>query len=280
MDDLSGRAAVVTGAGSGIGRATAHALARAGVAVLVADIDGNRATTVSAEILAGGSRAVSLRCDVSVDDDMERMRQVALDEFGRVDIVMNNVGVLVMGRPENLPVDAWRRLLDVNVLSVARSISVFLPGLLAQGSGHIVNTASTAGLYAYSYERLPYSASKGAVIAVSEALALYCRPRGIGVTVLCPGPVTTNIGEQVQIFGELGRIHGPGSLTALDPSVVGEQVVDAIRRDVFLLATHPEVHATLIERAQDPEGFIVRQIESLAAQDAEWAARTESGTSP
>ena len=151
---------------------------------------------------------------------------------------------------------------------------MYLPGLLEQGSGHIVNTASTAGLYAYSFERLPYSASKGAVIAISEALALYCRPRGIGVTVLCPGPVVTNIAEQVQTFGELGTVHGPGSLIPLDPSVVGDQVVDAIRRNVFLLPTHPEVHTTLVERAQDPEGFIVRQIASLAEQDAEWATST------
>ena len=280
MDDLNGRAAVVTGAGSGIGRATARSLARAGAAVVVADIDGDRSAAVAGEIVAGGGRAHGLQCDVSLDEDIEHLRETALSEFGRVDIVMNNVGVLVMGRPENLPVDAWRRVLDINVLSVARSISVFLPGLLAQGSGHIVNTASTAGLFAYSYERLPYSASKGAVIAISEALALYCRPLGIGVTVLCPGPVSTNIGEQIQVFGELGRIHSPGSLKPLDPSVVGDQVVDAIRRNVFLLPTHPEVHEILVERAQDPEGFVVRQIASLAAQDAEWAETSGAGDRP
>src|SRR4029077_20906968 len=131
--------------------------------------------------------------------------------------------------------------LDINVVSIGRSLSVFLPGLLAQGSGHVVNTASTAGLFAYSYERLPYSASKAAVVALSEALALYTRPRGVGVTVLCPGPGATNIAEQVEVFGHLGRIHGP-CLPLLDPAVVGEQVLDAIRRDIFFLPTHPEIH--------------------------------------
>jgi NAD(P)-dependent dehydrogenase (short-subunit alcohol dehydrogenase family) len=271
MQDLTGRAAVVTGGGSGIGRASALSLGRAGVAVVVADIDGQRAASVAAEIAAAGGRAVGRRSDVSSDADVADLRETALGELGRVDIVMNNVGVLAMGLPENIPISAWQRLIDVNLVSVARSLSVFLPGLLAQGSGHIVNTASTAGLYAYSYERLPYSATKGAVVALSEALALYARPRGVGVTVLCPGPVTTNIGQQVQVFGELGPIRGP-ALAPLDPAVVGDQVVDAIRRDVFFLPTHPEVHDILVDRANDPEGFLNRQVALLAAQDAERAA--------
>ena len=263
MEDLRGRTAVVTGAGSGIGRASAMALARAGVAVVVADIDGDRAASVAAEIVGEGGRAAARRSDVASDEDVAGLREVALGEFGRVDIVMNNVGVLMMGLPENIPVHAWHRALDVNLLSVARSISVFLPGLLAQGSGHIVNTASTAGLFAYSYERLPYSATKGAIVALSEALVLYTRPRGVGVTLLCPGPVATNIGQQIQVFGEMGPIHGP-ALPPLEPAVVGDQVVDAIRRDLFFLPTHPEVHDILVERAGDPEGFVDRQIAGLA----------------
>ena len=180
MDDLTDRVAVITGGGSGIGRATAMALADAGVRVAVTDVNAERAVLVAGEITAAGGHAIGQRCDVSSDEDMAAIREVALDRFGRVDIVMNNVGVLVMGTPEAIPVTAWQRLIDVNLVSVARSISVFLPGLLAQGSGHIVNTASTAGLFAYSYERLPYSATKAAIIALSEALALYTRPRGVG----------------------------------------------------------------------------------------------------
>jgi NAD(P)-dependent dehydrogenase (short-subunit alcohol dehydrogenase family) len=266
MDDVTGRVAVITGGGSGIGRATAIALAEAGAHVAVSDVNGDRANTVADEIRTAGGQAVGLRCDVSSDDDMVSLREGALGEFGRVDIVMNNVGVLVLGRPESIPVTAWQRVIDINLVSLARSLSVFLPGLLAQGSGHIVNTASTAGLYAYSFERLPYSATKGAVVAVSEALALYARPRGIGVTLLCPGPVSTNIAEQMEIYGELETIHGPG-LPVLDPAVVGQQVVDAIRQDIFFLPTHRQVHDLLVGRAEDPEGFLAGQIESLRIQD-------------
>jgi NAD(P)-dependent dehydrogenase (short-subunit alcohol dehydrogenase family) len=263
---LSGRVAVITGGGSGIGRGTSLALAREGVRVLVTDIDADRATAVAQEIAEAGGAAHGTRCDVSSDADVAASREIALERFGRVDIVMNNVGVLVLGRPEVIPASAWLRLLDINVASIGRSLNVFLPGLLEQGSGHIVNTASTAGLFGYSYERLPYSASKGAVVALSEALALYTRPRGVGVTVLCPGPVSTNIIEQVTVFGEPPRMHSPG-LALLDPAAVGAQVCDAIARDIFFLPTHGEVHEILVRRAQDPEGFVAAQADALWAED-------------
>ena len=121
---------------------------------------------------------------------------------------MNNVGVLALGSPNGIPVSAWQSILDINVLSIVRSNAVFLDDMVRRGSGHIVNTASTAGLFAYGYERLPYSASKGAVVALTEALALYAKPRGVGVTCLS-GPVATNIVEQVQVFGEIGVVRGP-----------------------------------------------------------------------
>jgi NAD(P)-dependent dehydrogenase (short-subunit alcohol dehydrogenase family) len=267
VDDLTGRVAVITGAGSGIGRATSIALAREGARVVVTDIDGDRAGAVASEIGGEGGEARGARCDVASDDDVARTREIALEAFGRVDVVMNNVGVLALGMPDAIPSSAWQRLLDINVVSIGRSLNVFLPGLLAQGSGHIVNTASSAGLFAYSYERLPYSASKGAVVALSEALALYTRPRGVGVTVLCPGPVATNIIEQVQVFGDVGKIHSP-ELPLLDPAVVGAQVCDAIKRDIFFLPTHAAVHSILVRRAQDPEGFVAAQAEKLRAEDA------------
>jgi NAD(P)-dependent dehydrogenase (short-subunit alcohol dehydrogenase family) len=265
--DPDQRVAIVTGAGSGIGRASALALAGAGARVVVADRDAARSEVVATEITARGGAAVAVRCDVTSDDDMAALRSSTKSAFGSVDIVMNNVGLLAIGRPDAIPLEAWRRVLDVNVVAIARSISLFLPELIAQGRGHIVNTASTAGLYAYSYERLPYSASKGAVVALSEALALYARPRGVGVTVLCPGPVATNIAEQVEVFGDPGAMHGPG-LSVLDPSVVGEQVVSAVRANRFLLLTHPEVQRVLIERAQNPERFVDEQVEAVGRWDA------------
>jgi len=262
MEELRGRVAVITGGGSGIGRATALAFAREGALPVIADIDITRAELVEREASERGAEALGVRCDVTSDADFDALYDATLERFGRVDIVMNNASVIPIGLPENLPMEAWERCIDVNLLSVVRSLRRFLPRFLEQGSGHVVNTASTAGLMAYAYERLPYSATKGAVIALSEALALYLRPRGVGVTCLCPGPVATNISEQMQFHDDV-RLHGPRDLEVLDPAVVGDMVVDAVRANRFLLLTHDEVHDLLVQRAEDPEGFLSGQVAAL-----------------
>jgi NAD(P)-dependent dehydrogenase (short-subunit alcohol dehydrogenase family) len=263
MEELRGRVAVVTGGGSGIGRATALAFAREGALPVIVDIDVARAASVEREARAFGVEALAVRCDVTSDADFDALCDATLERFGRVDIVMNNASVIPIGLPERLPMEAWERCIDVNLLSIVRSLQRFLPRFLEQGSGHIVNTASTAGLMAYAYERLPYSATKGAVIALSEALALYLLPRGVGVTCLCPGPVATNIAEQMQ-FHDNVPLHGPGGLELLDPAAVGDMVVDAVRANRFLLLTHESVRDVLVQRAQDPEGFLAGQIAAIA----------------
>jgi NAD(P)-dependent dehydrogenase (short-subunit alcohol dehydrogenase family) len=134
--------------------------------------------------------------------NLEAARDVALDHFGRVDLVMNNVGVLAVGKVEDIPLEAWQRIIDINLLGIVRSNLVFLPLLIEQGSGHLVNTASTAGLLPYGFDRLPYTATKHAVVGLSEALALYLRPQGIGVSCLCPAGVATNIVEQITFYGD------------------------------------------------------------------------------
>jgi len=266
MRELRDRVAVVTGGGSGIGRAIALALAGRGVRVVVVDRDAARAAAVERELVDGGADAVGRAGDVTVEDDLVAARQACLDRWGRVDIVVNNAGVLAVGRPEDIPISEWQRVIDVNLLSVARSIHVFLPTLLAQGDGHIVNTASTNGLYPYSFDRLPYSATKAAIIAVSEALTLYARPRGVGVTCLCPGPTATNIAEQVRFSGELTAIRPP-SLGVVSAAAVGDQVVAAIESGQFLVLTHPEVHDILVRRAADPDRFLADELAILEQAD-------------
>ena len=266
MEQLEGRVAVITGGGSGIGRGTALALARANAIPIVVDIDGDRARAVEDEARQLGVDAVGVACDVTRDDDVVSLRDLALERFGRADIVMNNVSVIPIGRPETLPMSEWQRAIDVNLLATVRSLQVFLPVFLERREGHVVNTASTAGLFAYAYERLPYTATKAAVVAVSEALALYVRPRGIGITCLCPGPTATNIVEQIRFHDEV-PLNSPGDLEIMDAETVGQLVVDAIRADTFLLLPHGDaVHDILVRRAQDPEAFLVGQIAALSAK--------------
>jgi len=256
---LAGAAAVVTGAGSGIGRASAISLAGRGCAVVVSDIDLDRAEETADLVRRADGQAASLRVDVHEQAEVEALRDLSLDRFGRLDVVMNNVGVLAMGAPEALPLEGWQRVLDLNVLSLARSNLVFLPHLLAQGHGHIVNTASASGLLAYGYDRLPYVASKHAIVGVSEALAIYLGPKGIGVTCVCPSGVITNIVEQITFYGETTSPRAPQH-PLVAPEDVGELVADAVIAGRFLVVTAPEIHDELRERAADPEAYLQRMI--------------------
>jgi NAD(P)-dependent dehydrogenase (short-subunit alcohol dehydrogenase family) len=257
--DVDGAVAVLTGAGSGIGRATALALAARGTRVAVSDVDAARAEQTAADVAAAGGDAIAVRVDVAQPDDLEALRERCLERFGRVDVVVNNVGVLAMGAPESLPVEAWRRVLDLNVLSIARSNLVFLPLLLGQQHGHVVNTSSASGLLAYGFDRLPYVASKHAVVGISEALALYLGPKGIGVTCVCPSGVATNIMEQVSIYGEASTPRAPQH-PIVDAGVVGELVVDAMSSGRFLVLTADEIRGELVDRATDIEAYIQRMI--------------------
>ncbi|WP_426574040.1 SDR family NAD(P)-dependent oxidoreductase [Aquihabitans sp. McL0605] len=257
--DLNGGAAVITGAGSGIGRASALSFAARGCAVVASDLDGARADETAELVRAAGGEAASLAVDVSNHEDLEALRDLGISRFGRIDVVMNNVGVLAMGPPESLPIEAWQRVVDLNLMSVARSNLVFLPLLLDQGRGHIVNTASASGLLAYGFDRLPYVSTKHAVVGLSEALALYLAPQGVGLTCVCPSGVITNILEQISFHGDATTPRAPQH-PLVGPDVVGELVADAVVAGQFLVVTAPEIHDELRERANDPEAYMQRMI--------------------
>lgn len=267
MDTVDGKVAVVTGAASGIGRAAAHAFSRCGARVVLADIDGAGAEHAAQEIRSRGGTAVGASCDVSKKSAFEDLRRTTVDTYGGVDIVMNNAGVLTRGLPEHIPVEEWQRVLDTNLLSMVRSNAAFLPVLLERQAGHVVNTASFAGLFTYSHDRLPYSVSKAGVVQLSEGLALYLRPQGVGVTVLCPGPVRTAIADSIRSFGPETATCGPGAEFApLDPATVGEQVLDAVLTDRFMLQTDGQVRDHLIRRAQDWDGYLADRLRTWQAE--------------
>ena len=253
--EFDGTVAFVTGAGSGIGRAVAHHLAARGTRVLVTDVDEERTAVVANEIVDAGGTALAQRCDVAQDADFVAARDRCLNDFGRIDIVVNNVGVLVAGRPELIPIDAWQRILDLNVLGVVRSNAVFLPVLMEQGHGHIVNTASASGIVNYAYDRTPYAASKAAVLMLSEALFMYLLPYGVGVSCLCPAGVSTNILEQIRFIGEQLPLSAP-DLPVVEPDAVGQRVVDAIERREFLVLTADELRDELRRKGDDLDAYL------------------------
>ena len=217
--DLAGAVAVITGAGSGIGRAAALSFASRGARVAVSDVNGARAEQTAAEVVAAGGEALAMQVDVASQADLEKLRDGCIDRFGRIDVVMNNVGVLAMGAPEALPVEAWERVLDLNVLGIARSNIVFLPLLIEQGRGHVVNTSSASGLLAYGYDRLPYVASKHAVVGMTKVAAIESGVDGVRVNAIAPGVIMTEMvkGAFIQIGGEDGWEQAGRDYVSVNP---------------------------------------------------------------
>ncbi|KVQ63002.1 SDR family NAD(P)-dependent oxidoreductase [Burkholderia territorii] len=215
MKTLKDKTAVITGAGSGIGRAIALALADAGTHVVVADIQPETAQAVADEARSRGVRSIAVTCDVADRASVVDLADRAYAEFGTVDILCNNAGI--SWRPYRSVIDAtlddWRFILGINLWGVLHGFDAFLPRMRQQsGEKHIVNTASLASLFPHE-GHAPYSASKAAIASLSEVAARELKPYGFGVTIVCPGAVTTNLGANTM------RIRGnaPENERAFEP---------------------------------------------------------------
>jgi NAD(P)-dependent dehydrogenase (short-subunit alcohol dehydrogenase family) len=270
--ELKGKVAVVTGGASGIGRGTVLALASAGADVVVADIHKERMDDTVDTVKGLGQKALAVRCDVTSDDDVDALARTVLEAFGRVDVVHLNAGVALLGPPERVPMADWRWLFDINLFGVVRGIRAFVPILLEQGSGWLVNTGSIAGLYAHGYDNIPYFGAKYGVVGMTEGLYLYLRPKGIGVSLLCPGMVATNMAERVRIIGvdDPRWINIPEHMhRQIQPEEVGQKVVAAIGEERFLILTHSEDREWVVDHGRDREGFLERYLPMIyAGRDA------------
>ncbi|MCW2859858.1 MAG: family NAD(P)-dependent oxidoreductase [Actinoallomurus sp.] len=183
------RIAVITGGASGIGRALATALVRRGDTVVVADLDKEGAETVAARLSEYGT-AEAAELDVTDAEQVGTLYRDVAERHGRLDLVFNNAGIAVGGRTDELTLDHWNRTLDVNLRGVIHGVHAAYPIMLAQGHGHIVNTASLAGLVPAPL-MLPYTTTKHAVVGMSLALRAEAAPQGVRVSAICPGFVDT-----------------------------------------------------------------------------------------
>jgi len=251
MRELTGKVVVVTGAANGIGREMARAFARRGARLAVADIDADGLERVRGELESLGATVYAQAVDVSVAADVGDLCANIYGEMGRVDVLCNNAGVAVGGNFEDMTLDDLRWLVGVNLWGVIHGCHFFYPRMIAQGGGHIVNTASAAGLIPFPSLAL-YSSTKHGVVGLSETLRAEAALHGIGVTVICPGVIATDIVQRSRIVSGSKR-STPGDMAATmdrilktrgyGPERVAAAAVRAVERNRGVVRVAPEAYA-------------------------------------
>ena len=262
MEVGPGKVAVVTGGGSGIGLALARAFATAGCSVVLADVQEDALAAAAVDVGAHGGDVLTMVTDVSKAEQVEALAAGTMERFGAVHVVCNNAGVGGAGDPWFGPIESWEWVVGVNFWGVVHGVRAFLPHIAMSGGGHIVNTASMAGLYPGF--AAPYDATKHAVVAVTEGLysSLQAAQLPIGVSCLCPGWVRTGIAQSERNWpDELGEAptRDPGQEVTLNylrraidegmqPGAVADLVVDAVRTGRYWIFPHPDWLDIAVER--------------------------------
>lgn len=259
MKDFQGRTAFITGGASGIGLGMARAFGRAGMNVVVADIDREAARRATEFLAEDQIKSIPVECDVTLRSEVQRAALETIAAFGKVHVICNNAGVGVGGPLGTVGERDWDWIIDVNLKGVVYGVETFVPLIRGHGEGgHVVNTASMAGLVSPPGME-PYSATKYAVVAMTEGWAAQLEGSGIGMSVLCPGFVRTRIHESARArqtrYGT--RAEQPAAQRqeaaakiqqGLDPAIVGARVVEAIRANDLYIFTHPEMREAVDAR--------------------------------
>jgi NAD(P)-dependent dehydrogenase (short-subunit alcohol dehydrogenase family) len=239
---FAGQQAIVTGAGSGIGAALCRTLANAGASVVCTDIDGDAAERTAATL---GAAARSARLDVTDAAAVQSAVDEVVERTGRLDLMFNNAGIVWGGDTELLTLEQWNAIIDVNIRGVVHGIAAAYPVMLRQGHGHIVNTASMAGLTPAG-QITSYVMTKHAVVGLSLALRSEAISRGVGVLVVCPSAVETPILDKGAVGGFVGRdyfLQAQGVKTAYDPDQLARDTLRAIERNKAILVKPRLAHA-------------------------------------
>jgi NAD(P)-dependent dehydrogenase (short-subunit alcohol dehydrogenase family) len=246
-------------------------LAGRGADIVLADIHDRRLADVELEIKRLGQRVCAVHCDVARESDVLHLAQVAEAQLGPVGIVMNNAGVVLRGALEQIDMPDWHWCFGIDVFGPIHGIRAFLPGMLERHHGWIINTGSMAGLVPLTGEGAPYIAAKFAVVGLTEALALYARPFGVGVSLVCPGGVNTNLAETGRSIGMTPERERAETRAAqavqggeeLDPATVGELVAQAVLNEQYLVLPEPASAAVVRRRGEDIGAWVESRLRGL-----------------
>jgi NAD(P)-dependent dehydrogenase (short-subunit alcohol dehydrogenase family) len=231
MDYFKNKIAIVTGGASGIGRAISEELGRRGCAVVVTDVNLEGAQQTASNIEQSGGRAQAERLDVSRADDVQSLVDKTLAEHRRLDFMFNNAGIGVGGEVRDLDMAHWRRIIDINLLGVIHGINAVYPAMIKQGSGHIINTASLAGLIG-APAMVPYATTKYAVVGLSTSLRAEARGLGVKVSVVCPGFVQSGIYEAATVAkASMSDLMSKLPFTPMDVGVAAKMILRGVERD-------------------------------------------------
>ena len=285
--DLADKVAVITAGAGGIGSACAQALSGAGAHLVIADVDDHGAMATVERISQSGGRAIAVHCDVTSVDDLARLRAETVAEFGRVDLLHNHAGVGISGPPDQIPLSEWERVLRFNVMSQVRGVMEFVEELKAT-RGHLVNTTSSLGVasgHPIASQAIPYITSKAAIVGLTQSLALWLKPYGVGVSLLAPDHTETNFDRTVALFS--AETHAGDGAAAIaehvpypiqQPEEIARIYLDGLRDDRFLLSSTPKIEDKLRRQAQallDPFALLG----SYAAPPAEASPTDHASTS-
>ena len=268
MEDLRNKVAVITGGAEGIGRAIAHRAAKEGMKLVLADINAASLAITVAELEGRGAEVFGVTTDVSSFDDVEALANAAFTRFHRVHLLVNNAGVALCKPAWELTLEDWAWVLGVNLHGVIHGLQAFVPRMISDGEeGHIINTASAAGLLS-TPGFAAYSVSKHGVVALSEALHhdLALRESRLKVSVLCPAWVKTRIAESERNREEADRSDlrafdpvsvkiataaAQATASGIEPDRVADAVFKAIASDRFYILTHPDTRSGVKVRMED-----------------------------
>jgi len=259
---LSGRRVVITGAASGIGRATAIKSAAKGATVYLTDRNATQLDEVAAQIRAsGGTVGLVHAADVADAAAIAQFASAVHADGGPVDIVMNIAGIATWGTVDRLSVEQWRKTVDINLMGPIHIIDAFVgPMITAKRGGHLVNVSSAAGLLGLPWHA-PYSATKFGLRGVSEVLRFDLRPHGIGVSLVCPGGVATNLTNTVDIAGvdthntAFAKVRHRFERRAVSPEQAAAVILRGVRRNQYLVYTSRDVQAAYLLQRVFPPGY-------------------------